>query len=113
MFFSALHNPGKIPPIHFLNNVSTTKIFIFRLENNDDPQTVLIQTMVKNTFPDSTELNEIALRLSAYLSRSMEIVKSIAKSFEPEITNIVLNDEIIIGMKASVRFIKSELAPAM
>jgi hypothetical protein len=110
MFFSALLNPEKIPAINFLNFVTTTKIFIFRFQNNEDPQTVLIQTMVKNTYLDSTELNEIGLNLSAYHWRSMQIVKSIAKSFEPEITKIVLDDEIIIAMKAIVRFEKGELA---
>jgi hypothetical protein len=91
--------------------VSTTKIFIFQFF---DFETVVIQTVIKNTFHDIPEMKDFRGQVAAYHLRSINIVKSIARSFIPEETNVDLNDiELTIGMKATAKLGKTDLVPAM
>jgi hypothetical protein len=59
-------------------------------------------------------MNDFASRVSAYHLRSINIVKSIAKSFKSEAVSLAWNiDELTIGMKATVEFETRDLTPAM
>jgi D-mannonate dehydratase len=81
--------------------VSTTKIVIFQFQHSE---TVLIHTVIKNTFHDLPEMNDFASRIAAFHLRSINIVKAIAESFIPEATSFELNDiELTIGMKATTK----------